>query len=142
MVQRRELLVAGATVLAVRLGGVATADEKAPMTRPASGGLAAAAADCVRVGERCLQHCLDLLAAGDQSLGECAKSVNQMLAVCKAVGPLADAGSKHLAALARVCRDVCSDCERECRKHESHHDICKQCAEACARTVAEAQKIA
>jgi Cys-rich four helix bundle protein (predicted Tat secretion target) len=141
MMQRRELLVAGATVLAVRLGGVATAAEKA-MTGSTSGGLAAAAADCVRVGERCLQHCLDLLAVGDQSLGECAKSVNQMLAVCRAVGPMADAGSKHLASLARVCRDVCTDCERECRKHESHHDVCKQCAEACARTVGETQKIA
>ena len=141
MLKRREVLLAGATAL---VAGSSTAAEKAtaPAKSPAGSALAKEAAECVRIGETCLQHCLDLLASGDTSLGECAKSVTQMLAICKAVGPMADAGSKHLPALARVCRDVCSDCETACRKHETHHAVCKQCAEACARTVAEAQKIA
>jgi Cys-rich four helix bundle protein (predicted Tat secretion target) len=83
-----------------------------------------------------------LLAAGDEALGDCAKSVQQMLAVCRAAGPLVYADSKHLRAFAKLCADVCGDCETACRKHEGHHAICKQCAEACAKTVAEAKKLA
>jgi Cys-rich four helix bundle protein (predicted Tat secretion target) len=96
----------------------------------------------VNAGDACLQHCLDVLAKGDTSLGECAQSVRQMLAVCNAVGPIAVANSKYLKPMARLCVEVCSDCERICRKHGAHHAACKRCAEACARTVAEAKKAA
>jgi Cys-rich four helix bundle protein (predicted Tat secretion target) len=142
-ISRRDLLASGATLGATYgLGlSVAHAADAAP-AQAAPAGLAAAAANCVRIGEECLQHCLVLLAQGDTSLGDCAKSVQQMLAVCRAAGPLVYADSKRLGAFAKLCADVCGDCEIACRKHEGYHAICKQCAEACAKTVAEAKKLA
>ena len=89
-----------------------------------------------------LQHCLVLLGKGNTSLNECAQAVNQMLAVCEMIGPLAAAESKYLKSVARLCADVCSDCEEACRPHMEHHAPCKACAEACTATVAEAKKIA
>jgi Cys-rich four helix bundle protein (predicted Tat secretion target) len=143
-ISRRDLLASGAAIgTTLGLGlGVAFAADEAPAKAPASAGLAEAAAECVRIGEECLQHCLVLLSQGDTSLGDCAKSVTQMLAVCRAAGPLVHADSKHLQAFAKLCAGVCSDCETACRKHEGHHAICKQCAEACAKTVAAAKKLA
>lgn len=142
-VTRRDVLAAGAALGAAYGFGIsqAFAADAAPAKPVAGAGLAAAAAACVQVGEECLQHCLSLLADGDESLGDCAKSVQQMLAICRAAGPLVYAGSKHLRAFAEVCAAVCGDCETACRKHESHHAICKACAEACAKTVAEAKKL-
>lgn len=145
-ITRRDLLASGAVLGAtLAVGTSAFAATDAPAATASDGAadaFARAAADCVRVGEECLQHCLTLLAGGDESLGDCAKSVQQMLGVCRAAGPLAYAGSKHLAAFARLCADVCGDCETACRKHEGHHAICKTCAEACAKTVAAAKKVA
>lgn len=145
---RRDLLASGAAVgatyalgLTAAFAAEADAAPAPPAHAHAGAGLAHAAAECVRVGEECLQHCLVLLADGDESLGDCAKSVQQMLAICRAAGPLVYAGSKHLGAFAKLCAAICSDCETACRKHEAHHAICKQCAEACAKTVAEAKKL-
>jgi Cys-rich four helix bundle protein (predicted Tat secretion target) len=138
---RREIMLVGAGVLLVGQAAItgAAAEEG---TAKASPDLARAAAECVRAGEVCLQHCLDLLATGDKTLGACAQRVNQMLAVCRAVGPLALAGGKHLAAMARICRDVCTDCEAACREHEKHHAPCKACADVCAKVIVEAKRVA
>lgn len=136
MMTRRDLMVAGAAVVA-QAAAVRAAEAPA-----AAGALARAATDCVRSGEACLQHCLQLLSTGDKTLGECAQMVNQMLAVCRAVGPLADAGGKYLRATAQLCRDVCADCERVCRQHAERHPICGTCADACAATAAAAKPLA
>lgn len=137
MLTRRNLLAAGTAALAWQALPVAVAaaadDEARALARAASG--------CVRAGEACLQHCLDLLATGDKSLGDCAKMVNQMLAVCRAVGPIADAGGTHLVAMARLCQAVCTDCEKACREHAAHHDVCKACADACESTAAAAKAL-
>ena len=100
--------------------------------------LAAAAGACVQAGEACVAHCLERFRAGDASLGACATSVEQMLAVCHATQRLALTGSPRLAALTAVCVEVCADCEKECRKHEQHPP-CKACADACARFIAAAK---
>jgi Cys-rich four helix bundle protein (predicted Tat secretion target) len=144
-ISRRDLLASGAALGATYSLGLSlalAADEPAPAKPVTGDGFAAAAAECVRVGEECLQHCLALLAGGDTMLGDCAKSVQQMLGVCRAAGPLVYAESKHLGEFAKLCAAVCADCETVCRKHEGHHAICKRCAEACAKTVAVAKKIA
>jgi Cys-rich four helix bundle protein (predicted Tat secretion target) len=144
-ISRRDLLASGAALGAsygLGLAVAGAADAPAAAKAVTGEGFAAAAAECVRVGEECLQHCLALLAGGDTMLGDCAKSVQQMLGVCRAAGPLVYAESKHLAAFAKLCAAVCADCEAACRKHESHHAVCKRCAEACAKTVAEAKRIA
>ncbi len=100
------------------------------------------ASGCVSKGEVCLDHCHELLAQGDKTLGACAKSVSQLVAVCGALRSLAAQDAPALPKLARVAADVCKDCEAECRKHEKTHQVCKDCAEACAACATECKKLA
>jgi Cys-rich four helix bundle protein (predicted Tat secretion target) len=104
--------------------------------------LASAAGSCVVTGQACLAHCLVLLGAGDTSLAECAKSVDQLLVLCTALQALAAQGSKTTPALAKVALDVCTACEKECRKHEGKHAECKACAESCAACAKECKAVA
>jgi hypothetical protein len=46
---------------------------------------------------------------------------------------------RHVKPAVQLCIDVCTDCERACRKHEAHHAVCKACADACAATVKAAR---
>lgn len=148
---RRELFAAaGAAALITAAGAAHAAGEHdhdhsghgAPASATPNAKLLAAAGECGRAGQVCLSHCLNLIAAGDTSVAACAKTVNQMLAMCDALGRLAAADSPHLTAFAKVCQAVCADCEKECRKHEAHHAECKACAESCAACVEECKKIA
>lgn len=91
-----------------------------------------AAGDCAQKGDLCLAHCLVLLGNGDKEMAACAKSVNQTIAICRALETLAGQGSKYAMSLAKVAIDVCKECEDECRKHEKKHAECKACADACA----------
>ena len=135
MITRRDLMVAGTTAVTMRAARAVAAVAPDDPRRT----LAQAAGTCVRDGEACLEHCLQLLATGDTSLRECAQMVNQMLAVCRAVGPIVDANGKYVRPLAQLCGDVCADCERACRKHSQQHEICRACADACAATAAAAK---
>jgi Cys-rich four helix bundle protein (predicted Tat secretion target) len=103
--------------------------------------LSKAARNCVSAGDLCVSHCLALFTMGDTSVAACAKTVYQMNAMCETLARLASAGSEHLPVLAKVCRDVCLDCEKECRKHEKEHAICKACADTCAATAEECKKV-
>jgi len=137
---RRDLVLAGVgavAVAALRAEGV----EPAPAGTPARSPLIDAAFACLQVGEACQQHCLALLGKSDTSLAECATTVAAMLPMCRALAELAVQESPHLKALAAVCARVCRDCEKACRKHESHHAICKQCAESCAVCAAQCEKV-
>jgi Cys-rich four helix bundle protein (predicted Tat secretion target) len=139
-VKRREMM-AGTALGTLMLAGLAALAESAAIAAtPAAGkpapnpGLADAATDCVRKAEDCLPHCLNMLSTGDTTLAACAQSVRETMAVCQATAALAASGSKHLSDLAKVCADICKDCEAECRKHADKHQICKDCADACAKT--------
>jgi Cys-rich four helix bundle protein (predicted Tat secretion target) len=79
--------------------------------------------------------------AGDTSLAACAQRVAEMLPACDAVAQLATLGAPRLGEFAVACRDVCDDCEKECRKHADTHPICKACADACARFITEAKPL-
>jgi Cys-rich four helix bundle protein (predicted Tat secretion target) len=68
-------------------------------------------------------------------MADCSKNVNAMLAVCRAIGTLAQGNSKHLAAAAKLCHDTCSDCAAACKPHIGHHEECKACFEACNETI-------
>lgn len=102
---------------------------------------AAAAQGCVTQGEICQAHCIRTLSAGDTSMAACARSVTEMLAVCRAVTSLANLDSKHLKALAAVCIATCTDCEAACKEHAAHHAECKACMEACAETIKAARAL-
>jgi len=126
---------------AVLVGFAAAAETAAPASGPEPrSGLADAAAGCVAAGDTCLPHCLDLLGKRDTLLAECARTVRQMLVVRSAIGPLADAGSKHREDDARPCVAACIDCEEAC-KHAHHHAPSERCADARERTITEAKKV-
>ncbi|HEX2336160.1 MAG TPA: four-helix bundle copper-binding protein [Hyphomicrobiaceae bacterium] len=136
---RRWLIAgAGALVAGVGLAGSAWGQGAAPKTSPVKSphqAIIDATKRCETVGNVCLRHCVRLTRLGDKSLAECMRSVSAMLPICVATNKLATQDAKALAALAKVCADVCRECEAECRKHEFHHVECKRCAEACAATV-------
>jgi Cys-rich four helix bundle protein (predicted Tat secretion target) len=136
---RRNLVMGAASLFVWLSAGLATpgsAQHKSP-----NQALVAAARRCEDVGNICLAHCIRLTKAGDKSLGDCMRAVQAMLPVCGAVRRLATQDARRLKDLAKVCMDICSDCEAECRKHESHHVQCKNCAEACAATVRECKAL-
>lgn len=111
-------------------------------TGAAHDALVRATAECIGRGEVCLAHCIDLLATGDTMLAECAKRVNEMIALCGALRTIAAQDAPSLHALARVTDEVCQRCEEECRKHEDHHTQCRDCAEACAACRRECAAVA
>ncbi len=93
---------------------------------------AQAALRCAVVGETCLEHCIRSLSSGSTMMAECAKTVQQMIALCRAVASLAAMGSPHVKEVARICARACADCRAACEKHAGHHVECKDCADSCA----------
>jgi Cys-rich four helix bundle protein (predicted Tat secretion target) len=91
-----------------------------------------AALTCVGRGEVCLDHCIQLLATGDTALKYCIRTVSAMLPMCAALSRLAALDAQRLKDVAKVCIDVCADCEKECRRHQDQHPACKACAVSCA----------
>lgn len=145
---RRRLVVMSVASLAVGLSatfpklalaqakkGASDAKAQETGTKSPNQALIAAVKRCETVGNICLRHCIRLTKAGDKSIADCMRSVQVMLPVCGVVSCLATLDARRLKDLAKVCMDICSDCESECRKHEFHHVECKNCAEACAATV-------
>ena len=139
---RRELLQsAAALTIAAASTSVSAAEDH--MNHHNHGGgskyqaLQNAAADCVVKGEACIAHCLVLLGQGDKSMADCAKAVNQMLALCGALRNLSAQQSSYTASLAKVALSACTDCEKECRKHEYEHAECQVCAESCAECIVQ-----
>lgn len=145
---RRELLLGGIALAAV--AGTARAmehDHEAMMHEHHHGmapyaALAASASDCIQKGEACLSHCLELLGEGDKDMAACAKSVNQMLALCTALQQLANQNSKLVPKLAALALDACNQCEEACKKHAEKHEECKACGESCAACAKECKKLA
>jgi len=143
---RRELLLSGLAMAGAVVAGNAQAAEAGHDmhhhgAHAGNAALAAAAADCLQTGEVCLNHCLDLWGKGEKDMAACAKSVNQLLAMCAALQQLANQNSKHLAKLATVAMVACKECEDECKKFDKHPE-CKACGESCAACYKECKKIA
>lgn len=155
---RRDLLFAGAGVAMAKVLTVTTAcagnqtdGKRAPSdvappphatTSTPAAELAKLTAECMRVGQICMQHCINLLAEGDTTMGPCAQTVSEMLAVCQGTQVLALAGSMHLSQAAALCKAVCESCEAACQIHAGHHVECGNCASACKATMAAASKLA
>ena len=71
---------------------------------------------CVNRGEACIDHCAKQLGAGDTSMKNCMGSVSTMLSMCTAVARFAAFDAPRLKEVVKLSVDVCSDCEKECRK--------------------------
>lgn len=134
---KRDLLAAsaGGVVLAMAGGAAAAPKEHEHQHGATRSPVVDAAEKCVSTGRACVSHCLDSFKAGDNSLADCARSVEDMLPVCNAMAQLVTSGSRHAKGLGQTCAVICEDCEKACRKHEDKHAVCKQCAEACAALV-------
>ena len=104
--------------------------------------LSESTADCARAGEVCLEHCIRSLASGSTMMAECARSVQQMIPICRALSSLSAMGSAHARALAATCADVCAECAKVCEPHMGHHAECKACFEACRSSEAAARALA
>lgn len=100
-----------------------------------------AAVDCIRHGEICAAHCVDMLARGDTSLKDCYRTVTAMLPLCKALAQYAAADAARLRDLAKLCIDVCDDCAKECKKHAEHHAMCRRCLDSCEQCIKDCKAI-
>ena len=87
--------------------------------------------DCIKSGQICVQHCIDMFKMKDTSMAECSDTVHEMLASCTAVSQLASYNSRHLKDFAKACINVCEDCKKVCDKHADKHAACKACSESC-----------
>ena len=85
---------------------------------------------CNDKGRRCISHCMVSFTEGDMELADCASKVQEMLSVCGGFDYLVASNSSYIKDYANVCEQVCTDCAKECRKHEKHIE-CEACANAC-----------
>lgn len=151
MTRRKALLFTGAAAAAATLAtGKARAADEHDMHKghDMSGhgkaknkALVDAALACVGRGEVCAEHCIGMLSMGDTSLKDCLRSVQTMLPMCLALARLGALDAKRLKEFAKVCRDVCADCEEECKKHSEKHELCKACADSCADCIKECKAV-
>ena len=142
-IDRRELLtLLGGTVLCLGVQGTFAQDDRDDNSDLVSNpSLFQASVACSRAAERCVSHCVEMLAQGDKSFIVCARNSREVLVVCNALRGLAAQDSPHLAQFTRLSAEICRSCEAECRKH-LHHSTCKACADACSSCAAECSKFA
>ena len=104
------------------------------------GALIDSASECIKKGELCISHCVDMMAGGDKTMGPCSKTVRDMLAMCETLSKLATSNSEFTKKHATLCLEVCKKCEDECRKHPKHK-VCMNCPESCKACSSEINKI-
>jgi len=137
-ISRRDILLGMGTAAAFAYTGSATAampahdHSKHTAQQP---DVLSAANNCLDKGQRCIAHCLVSFTEGDTELADCAMKVHEMQEICSAFSSLLASNSSYVKEYSAICEKVCTDCARECRKHEQHHE-CKACAEACDDIVA------
>lgn len=139
---RREAMLGVAAMAGAAIAANASAGEHDHHHGMMESALAQALADCIQKGQVCLDHCLGLLGKGETEMAACAKSVNQMLALCTALQQLANQQSAHVPKLASVAMAACRDCEDACKKHADMHEACRACGESCAVCYRECKKVA
>ena len=104
-------------------------------------GILDSAMDCVKKGQLCRDHCIELVKAGNTSISDCLDIVIDTISMCETLAQLAVSNSRHLKPFAKVCIEVCKDCEKECRVHKDKHKECKACMESCENCIKELEKI-
>ena len=143
---RREFLT-GALTMAVAAGTTprARAAASAAARDPKLAEAVETALDCLKAGDACIRHCVDLLGQGDTTLKNCMQSVLDMSAVCDGLAKLAsyaDSPTPNLRAYANACADYCRDCSAACKKHADHHTPCKACMESCDACLKACEELA
>ena len=86
---------------------------------------------CSRAVAICISHCQGLLAAGDQSVGQCLRTALDCDIVCNATLRAALINSDVTPALAKASVKAMEACVTACKPHVKHHAECKDCHDAC-----------
>jgi Cys-rich four helix bundle protein (predicted Tat secretion target) len=134
---RREMLTSAGIISSILISGISFADEKksiAPVSKDKLKKATDASFGCIKKGEACTAHCLDMIASGDTSMKNCLPTLANMMASCTAFSKIASYDSvkpETIRHLASVCADLCKDCSDACKIHADHHAVCKSCMEAC-----------
>ncbi|MDH5717038.1 MAG: Csp1 family four helix bundle copper storage protein [Spirochaetia bacterium] len=139
--RKKFLLTAGTLAAVVPSINAFASDKKHDHGAHMASKVAEAAIECVSKGEECVNHCVEIIKAGDTSVAQCIATVNEAIAACRALASLSNYNSVHLKKLAAVCIDICAACEKECNKHAKKHKACEECAEACADCIKACKKI-
>ena len=140
---RREVLL-GATAIAASMvteSAFSATEHKHMHHKNSNTEIIDAALDCVKTGQACNDHCIELIKSGDTSIADCMDVLTESLAMCNALAQMASYQSSHLPAVAKVCISVCEDCEKECRKHEDKHAACKACADSLMNVLKPVKKL-
>lgn len=95
---------------------------------------------CIKAGNDCVAHCFELIKAGDTSIIDCMKSVQETVAFCTAHAAHSAYNSKYLDDLCKLSLKICADCQAQCEKHAKKHVQCKTCAESCAACIKVCKK--
>lgn len=132
---RREMIMTGAALAAVTTLARAHEEGEAGHAHHHGAGkygeLIGYLADCVSTSRDCINHCLNLFAAGDTETVHCARAAYDVQAVCGTMMVLAHSESAHLAEYGAVAAKLCRDCAKACAEHADKHDFCKRCQESC-----------
>jgi len=146
--QRRDLLKGAGLVGAGLLAAATTGSLAASAHEAGTAGMhhgrknsamTDAMANVVKAGEDCVVHCIDLIQQGDNSLIDCLRSAQEVVAFSKAHAYMSAADSGFLDAMCELSIKVCGNCQKECEKQKKH-PICKACGDACAACVQACKK--
>ena len=102
--------------------------------------LVKSASHCAMLAEQCVKVCYDQLEAGDKSMAECGRKLEELIATCKGIEKMAIYDSAHLKDMAKLTAKVCEDSEKECLKHK-HHKQCADCAVSCRECIDHCKKV-
>jgi Cys-rich four helix bundle protein (predicted Tat secretion target) len=139
--KRRDLLLTAGSLATSAVVAAADAPTHTHTHEPVSP-LVQAASHCVEAGNVCQAHCFELFAAGDNSVADCARSVETLRSVCGTLAVVATQKSPLLPRYASVAKEACDNCAQECRKHADKHAPCKACMEACETCARECARVA
>ena len=144
---RREILAGAGILGAVMMSGLpALADDGAKsISKEKLQKITDTTFDCLKKGEACYGHCLEMLKKGDTSMKECHSTLSNMMAACTAMSKISSYDSAKpdaIRKLAAVCASLCRDCSDSCKVHAEHHAVCKTCMEACNKCASACDDIA
>lgn len=95
------------------------------------------ARNCLEQGIKAKSYCLERIAAGDDSVKPCLKTIEAMLPVCGALAKLEEIKAKRLKEMAKLATSFLTDCQRACQKQSKAHIQLSGCAIACAACAQE-----
>lgn len=99
------------------------------------------ALDCIKTAQYCRDHCIELIRTGDTTLIDCLDIVTDTISMCETLVQFSVSNNRHLQSFAKVCIEVCKDCEKECRLHKDKHKECKACMESCIACIEQLEKL-